>query len=220
MGPMQWGIKGVYLDPQSLPFVSSWFVLMWERNPAKADYTCIKFLKIAVFLIPHLQWKCNRISLQTINLPNCFSVAMKGLRWADRMRQVHKNRRVPLAMSLCTKVGNSTLPHPRGWKTFARLQTLLTWTRSGRARVCAHNWLCTVTQIAAQKNKKVFRLYFCYFTKSISLCHFGGFTRLYISWNASSGFAPNENMKVGGKNKSADFLSYRLPARLKSLFFH
>lgn len=91
--------------------------------------------------------------------------------------------------------------------------------KRARVCVCAHNWLCTVTQIAAQKNKKVFRLYFCYFTKSISLCHFGGFTRLYISWNASSGFAPNENMKVGGKNKSADFLSYRLPARLKSLFF-
>lgn len=99
MGPMQWGIKGVYLDPQSLPFVSSWFVLMWEHNPAKADYTCIKFLKIAVFLI-HLQWKCNRISLQNINLPNCFSVAIKGLRWADRMRQVYKNRCVPLTMSL------------------------------------------------------------------------------------------------------------------------
>lgn len=51
MGQMQWLIKGVYLDPESLPFVSSWFVLMGggEPNPGKADYKCIKFLKIAEF---------------------------------------------------------------------------------------------------------------------------------------------------------------------------
>lgn len=76
-GLMQWRIKGIYLDPQPLPFVSSWFVLMWEPNPAKADYTCIKFLKIAIVLIPHLQWKCNGSRLQKINCL-CYNTARQN----------------------------------------------------------------------------------------------------------------------------------------------
>lgn len=64
--------KGNIFRPQSLPFVSPWFVLMWEPNPAKADYICIKFLKIAIFLRPHLPWKCNSSSLQIVNPELCF----------------------------------------------------------------------------------------------------------------------------------------------------
>lgn len=120
MGLMQWGIKAIYLDPQSLPFVSSWFVLMWEPNPAKADYTCIKFLKIAVFLIPHLQWKCNRSSLQNINLPNCVSAAIKRSRLVSGKRSTLVNSppknwtAVPMMMFLCKKVGR------KHWKTWGR----------------------------------------------------------------------------------------------------
>lgn len=52
---------------------------MWELNPAQADYTCIKFPKIAVFLILHLQWKCNGSSLKNINLQKYLSAALYGL---------------------------------------------------------------------------------------------------------------------------------------------
>lgn len=96
-GLMQRRIKGVYLDPRSLPFVSSWFVLMWEPNPAKADYTCIKFLKIAVFLIPHLQWKCNGSSLQKYSPPSPFPGTKlslwsnKGFRHVSKMNHVNEN---------------------------------------------------------------------------------------------------------------------------------
>lgn len=41
--------ENIFRPPVSALCVFSWFVLMWERNPAKADYACIKFLKIAVF---------------------------------------------------------------------------------------------------------------------------------------------------------------------------
>lgn len=56
--------------------------------------------------------------------------------------------------------------HPRGWKMFVASQTLLTWTISAsscvracareQVRASARNWLCTVTQIAAQKRTKRF----------------------------------------------------------------
>ncbi len=170
MGLMQRRIKGVYLDPQSLPFVSSWFVLMWEPNPAKADYTCIKFLKIAVFLIPHLQWKCNGSSLQNINLPKLRLCRNKGVEtcepneacvwcfWKDI---------VTLMMFLGEKSKKKSSPIHEVEKNSERLQRLLTWAVSMCVCVRVCNRLCTVTQIVALKNKKVFRLYLSYFTKSI-----------------------------------------------------
>lgn len=56
---------------------------MWEPNPEKADYTCTKFLKIAEFLIPHLQWICNGSSLQNLNLRKCVSAGMKALKTSE-----------------------------------------------------------------------------------------------------------------------------------------
>ena len=164
MGLMQWRIKGVYLAPQSLPFVSSWFVLMWEPNPAKADYTCIKFLKIAVFLIPHLQWKCNGSSLQNLNLPNCVSAAIKGLRRASKMRRAYDVFKKILLHWWCflvRKYEEIAPPPRREKKVIAKTADM------GYKLVCVCDWSFTVTQIVALKNKKVFRLYLCYFTKSI-----------------------------------------------------
>lgn len=56
---------------------------MLEPNPEKADYTCTKFLKIAEFLIPHLQWICNRSSLQNLNLQKCVSAGTKALETSE-----------------------------------------------------------------------------------------------------------------------------------------
>lgn len=121
MGLMQWGIKRVYLDLQSVPFVSSWFVLMCEPNPAKADYTCIKFLKIAVFLIPRLQWKCNGSSLQK-HLQLCLCRKKRG--WDVRAKwrtfglwcfkkKIFKRWWYFFVRKLSKK---KTLPHPWGRK--------------------------------------------------------------------------------------------------------
>lgn len=100
---MHWRIKGVYLDPQPLPFVSSWFV----PNPAKADYACIKFPKIAVFVIPHLQQrKANGSSLQSENLPNRVPAACVELHEQCKWKQCFFHRNIVTLMIFLRKHKN------------------------------------------------------------------------------------------------------------------
>lgn len=69
MGPMLKRINGVYLDHRvaALCLLSDLFQL-WQTNPAKADYACIKLLRIAILLMWHLELKCNGSGLQNANL--------------------------------------------------------------------------------------------------------------------------------------------------------
>ena len=109
---------------------------MWEPNPAKADYACIKFLKIAVFLIPHLQWKCNGSSLQNINLPNCVCRNKRVEMSKQKETHFEKKESVALMMFLCKKVkGKENSPSCEAEKKLVITKTADT----GYKRVCVRD---------------------------------------------------------------------------------
>lgn len=130
--------------------------------------------------------------------------------------------------------------HPRGWKMFVASQTLLTWTISAsscvRACVRTRASACQCSQLivhcdpnsCTKKNKKVFRLYSCYFTKSISLCHFGLFfvSVFFFSLRDSTSrgtlqvdLLQMRTWKWVERTNQLTFLSCRLAARQKITYF-